>query len=80
MLIELVDKRLAEVLSAGDYHRLKSQAELAFAKIEENASEVVMQNVLDLLLILHEVELRLLEDRYRERYSAYAYVSSKVSG
>lgn len=79
MLIELVDKRLAEVISNVDYLRLKSQAELAYAKIEENASEAVMQNVLDLLLILHEVELRLLEDRYRERYSAYTFVS-KASG
>lgn len=72
MCIEILDKRLLEIIPRDDYLSLKAKADDLYAKIEEEAPEAVFKNMLELLLILREVELRLLEDRFRDRYLAYA--------
>ena len=74
-MIEILDKRLAEIIPGDDYNNLKAKADHIYAKIEQEAPEPIFRDMLDLLLILREVELRLLEDRFRERYLAYAYMA-----
>lgn len=73
MLVELPDERLATVISEDAYLRLKARVERAYANIERDASDAVLKEVLDMLLALREVEMRLLEDRFRERYLAYPF-------
>ncbi len=73
MLVELPDERLATVIPEDDYLRLKARVERAYANIERDASATVLKEVLELLLVLREVEMRLLEDRFRERYLAYPF-------
>lgn len=75
MCIEFLDKRLTEVLPQDDYSRLKAKADELYSRLEHEAPEPVFKDMLDLLFILREVEMRLLEDRFRERYAAYAYVA-----
>ncbi len=75
MLMELPDKRLARVIPEDEYLRLKARVEEVYAKIEQNAPYTVLRDVRELLLILREGELRLLEDRFRDQYLAYSYVS-----
>lgn len=73
MLVDLPDERLATIVSEDDYLRLKARVERAYANIERDASDAVLREVLELLLVLREVEMRLLEDRFRERYLAYPF-------
>lgn len=80
MCIEFLDKRLTEVLSRDDYGRLKAKADELYGKLEKEAPEPVFKDMLELLFILREVEMRLLEDRFRERYAAYAYVAKGTVG
>lgn len=70
MLIELPDKRLARIMPEKEFANLKERAEAAYAKLLINADEKVLRDVLDLLLVMREIELRLLEDRFREAYLA----------
>ncbi len=77
MLIELPDKRLVRIMPEEEFQSLKTRAEEAYAKIVRDSDEKVLINVLDLLLVMREVELRLLEDRFRDTYLA-AY-GSKAS-
>jgi wyosine [tRNA(Phe)-imidazoG37] synthetase (radical SAM superfamily) len=72
MLIEMPDERLARILPEKEYLSLKARVEEAYAKIERSANEKVLGDVLDLLVILREIEMRLIEDRLRQEYS---YVS-----
>jgi len=73
MLIDLPDERLAKVIPEDAYLRLKARVEKAYANIERDASDAVLKEVLELLLALREVEMRRLEDRFRERYLAYPF-------
>lgn len=73
MLIDLPDERLAAVIPEEAYLRLKARVEQAYANIERDAPDAVLKEVLNLLLALREVEMRLLEDRFRERYLAYPF-------
>jgi hypothetical protein len=75
MLIVMPDERLARILPEKEYLSLRTRVEEAYAKIERGANEKVLRDVLDLLVILREVEMRLIEDRLREEYMSYAYVS-----
>ncbi len=70
MLIELPDKRLARIMPENEYLSLKARAEEAYARIERHADETVLRDVIDLLVVLREVEIRLLEERFREVYQA----------
>ncbi len=80
MCIEILDKRLGEVLPQGDYDKLKAKADELYRRLEQAVPEPVFKDMLELLLILREVEMRLLEDRFRERYAAYAYVAKGTVG
>jgi hypothetical protein len=68
MLLELPDKRLTRIMPEEEFRRLEARAREAYAKIERVADEPVLRAVLELLLVLREVELRLLEDRFRDVY------------
>lgn len=73
MLVELPDERVGTVIPQDDYLRLKARVEQAYANIERDAPAAVLREVLELLVALREVEMRLLEDRFRERYLAYPF-------
>lgn len=77
MLLELPDKRLARIMPESEFQNLKTRAEEAYAKLARDADETVLRDVFALLLVFREVELRLLEDRFRDAYLA-AY-GSKAS-
>lgn len=70
MLIELPDKRLVRIMPESEFQSLKKRAEEAYIKIVQNSDEKVLVDVLDLLLVMREVELRLLEDRFHDTYQA----------
>lgn len=74
-MITFLDNRLTEIIPRDDYANLKTKADALYARIEQEAPEAVFKDMLDLLLIMREVEMCLLEDRLRERYTAYAYVA-----
>lgn len=77
MLIELPDKRLARIMPEKEYQSLKARAEEAYAKLLRDADEDVLKDVFALLVVMREVELCLLEDRFRETYrAAYGNMAS----
>jgi len=71
MLVKMVDERLLELIPKHEFLRLQSKAEASFTKIEKLASESVLQDVIDLLIVLHEFQMYLIEERFHDRYEAY---------
>ena len=79
-MIELLDHRLAKVLPKTEYFRLKTQAETAFSKIENQTPEANFKNILDLLFILNEVQQCLLENHFQDRYDYFQILSRHPVG
>jgi len=80
MSVELVDKRIAEVLSREEYLALKEKTELSYEKIQKELPNPVFQDVFELLMTMREIETCLLEERFREKYEAYAHVAMGIWG
>jgi hypothetical protein len=80
MSVELVDKRIAEVLSREEYMVLKEKAGLSFDKIQQELSGPAFQDVFELLMTMREIETCLLEERFREKYAGYAHVAMGTCG
>lgn len=60
---KLLDERLTEIMSSHEYQSLKTRAEQAYARIQAAAPADVLADVADLVVILAEIEARLLDQR-----------------
>ena len=63
MNVELLDRRLAEVLSEQEYVILQARVENVYRRIEKKASMAVLGDLYDLVALFRNVEKRLLDDR-----------------
>jgi hypothetical protein len=62
-MADLFDARLAAVMPEREYRQLKARAECAYRRIENAAPPVVLGELDDVLLVMREIEARLLDGR-----------------